>query len=228
MWLDQIIPFYFYSTPSCPSCHLIAPPVSFPPLKQSLFNPHLMVPQKAPLSWLVLLQSYLFIGKPRGEHNRYWLPHRVKLQGIMSGGVRKEYILHPLLPRCCQNSFSCHYPIPFHPHHCSPHNSLISPPFLNCQLAFCPCSRCFLQIFISACEMYSRTQQQNRSSGISLTPQAAVSNSPFTFSPRLKRSRHSGVRFLAFMYFLVLLFPSFSFCLNPIYVIFFPLCSWNF
>lgn len=119
-----------------PSCHPIAPPVSFPPLKQSPFSPHLMVPQKEPLSRLVLPQSYLLIGKPRGENNRYWLPHRVKLQGRMSGGVRKGCILHPLLPRCCQNSFSCHYPVPFHPPSLLPHNSLISPPFLNCQGGF--------------------------------------------------------------------------------------------
>lgn len=76
-----------------------------------------MVPKKEPLSRLVLPLSYLLIGKLRGENNGYWLPRWVKLLGRTSGGVRKDGILHPPLPRCCQNSLHRHsmYPVLFHP-----------------------------------------------------------------------------------------------------------------
>lgn len=144
-----------------------------------------MVPKKEPLSRLVLPRSYLLIGKPRGENNRYWLPHWVKLLGRTSGGVRKDDILHPRLPRCCQNNLHCHstYPSPFT---LSLLPSLTSPPFLICQSALPP--HCFMQIFISACEMYSQAQQQalNRSSGLSHTPWAAESASPLAFTQPLQ------------------------------------------
>lgn len=88
-----------------------------------------------------------------------------------------------------------HISSPLSPCHCNPHppstssplSSLTSPPFLNCQggspLLFL--SHCFMPIFISACEMYSRAQQQalHRSSGLSHTPRAAVSTSPFRLHP---------------------------------------------
>lgn len=115
------LPLSLYSTPSrcfsSPSCHPIAPPVPFPPPKQLLFSPHQMVPKKEPLSRLVLPRSYLLIGKPRGENKRYWLPYWVKLLGRTSGGVRKDDILHPRLPCCCQNSLHCHSTcsVPFYP-----------------------------------------------------------------------------------------------------------------
>lgn len=63
------------------------------------------------------------------------------------------------------------------------------PPFLNCQDGSPPRSHCFMQIFISVCEMYSRAQQKqplNRSSGLSHTPRAAVSTSPFAFAQPLR------------------------------------------
>lgn len=160
-----------------------------------------MVPQKEPLSPLVLPQSYLLIGKARGENNRYWLPHRVKLTGRMSGGVRKDCILHPLLPRCCQNSLSCHCSIPFYPAHLTPSSRLLS---WIAKEAFSS-----VQIFISACETYSQ-MQQNRSSGLSHTPPICRVCLTFHFHPSLRGSRHLGVRFRAFMYFWGLFFFSFS------------------
>lgn len=158
-------PFLFYSSPSChfsrPSCYPIAPPVPFPPPKKLLFSPHQMVTKKEPLSQLVLLHSYLLIGKQSGGNNRYWLPQWVKLLGRTSGGVRKEGVLRPPLPLCCQNSLYRHstYPIPFHPCHwptppplsASPHLAffLVLPRWLS------PLSHRLMPIFISACEMYS-------------------------------------------------------------------------
>lgn len=93
----------------------------------------------------------------------------------------------PLLseqPLHIQSPFTLSLPPPLLP------PSLTSPPFLNCQDGSLPLflSHCFMPIFISACEMYSRGQQQalHRSSGLSHTPRAVVSASPFTLTQPLR------------------------------------------
>lgn len=125
---------------SSPTCHPIAPSVPFPPPKKLPFSPHQMVPKKEPLSRLVLPHSYLLIGRQRGENGGYWLPNGVSLSGRASGRVRTAGFLHPLLPRCCQNSIQSPFTL-----------SLTSPPFLNRQHVCAPffLSPCFLFRFLS-------------------------------------------------------------------------------
>lgn len=174
---------------SSPSCHPIAPPVPFPPQRRLLFSPHQMVPKKEPLSRLVLPRSYLLIGKPRGENNGYWLPHWVKLLGRTSGGVRKDGILHPPLPRCCQNSLRGHstYPVPFHP------SSLPSPDLLSwiakvaLPLLFLAVLCRFLSVLVKCiAERSSSSRPRTEAPAFHTLPELRCLPSPFAFTQPIR------------------------------------------